>query len=74
MMNSNRPKAVREVMSENYRHQKRSPPAIQRIDDIRQFNDYYDEVDDKFKDELLYGSSLASENKAGGDQICVFAL
>lgn len=67
MMNSNRPKAVREVLTENYRHQKRSLPLI---DGTGQFNDYYDEVNDKFKDEMLYGENLATGNKAESEKLC----
>lgn len=70
MMNSNRPKAVREVLSKNFRHQKRSPPSVQQIDGISQFNDYFDEVNDKFKDEMPYSSSLLSGNKAESEQMC----
>lgn len=69
MMNSNGPKPIREVFSENYRHQKRSPVAIQQIDDISQFNDYYDEVNDNFQDEMAYGSSMATGNKAESEWI-----
>lgn len=55
MMNSNR-----QVLHKNYRHHKRSPPATQQVDEIDPFNDFYDEVND----DLLYGSSLASQQKA----------
>lgn len=70
MMNSNHPKAAREILNKNYRHQKRSVATIQQKSGISKFNDYYDNVNDKFEDEMQYDSSLASENKAESGTLC----